>query len=47
MYLYSVLYVLESESLHADVREGRLTNSSEDRKFDSDREEKNPPSSGE
>ena len=38
--------ISESESLHADVREGRLTSSSDDRKFGSDREERNPPSNG-
>ena len=37
---------LESESLHADVREGRLASNADDRKFDSDREERNPPSNG-
>ena len=39
------IWISESESLHADVREGRLTSSSEDRKFE-DREERNPPSNG-
>ena len=38
--------LLESENLHADVREGRLSTSSDDKRFDSDREEKNPPSTG-
>ena len=46
-YLYNVIVCIsESESLHADVREGRLISSADDRKFGPDREERNPPSNG-
>ena len=42
-----MVYVLESENLHTDVREGRLVNSSsDDKKFGSEGEERNPPSNG-
>ena len=42
-----MVYVSESESLHADIREGRLVSSSSDeKKFGSEGEERNPPSNG-
>ena len=41
-----VSHAAESESLHADVREGRLSSNSEERRFDSEPEGRNPPSNG-